>query len=250
METGNASVHGREYEIRARDCGADGFVRDEALFEVLQEEAAAHADSLGIGFHDLLPAGRTWLLARMRLDLGRRPRYRERITVSTWPSGLSGLIALRDFKISGPDGERLAGATSSWLLVDFATRRPLRPEPMRDLLPSDPERILAADAAKLEDFPGKPAGRAFRVLASDLDVNGHVNNTVYVRMLEDFLAEGPDGRKPRSTEINFLGEAFLGDELSVWLGGTAGEAEGKTETLDAKLVSAKGVECARFRLRR
>lgn len=246
MDRNPSSIHERGYEVRARDCGADGLMKDEAIFEVLQEEAAAHADSLGVGFANLLPEGRTWLLARMRLELDRRPRYREKFTVSTWPSGLAGLIALRDFRIRDADGGTAARATSSWLLVDFETRRPLRPELVKDHLPAGPERALDADAAKIPDFDGAPLGRPFRVLASDLDVNGHVNNTVYARMLEDSLAEAPGARKPSGIEINYLNEAFLGDELAA-LSAPLGP-EGGRETLGAKLVSAKGVECARFRL--
>jgi medium-chain acyl-[acyl-carrier-protein] hydrolase len=242
MDLGRPSVHRREYEVRARDCGADGGIKDEALLEVLQEEAAAHADSLKVGFSDLLPAGRTWLLARLRVDVDRRPRYRERLSVSTWPSGLAGLIALRDFLVESAEGEVLARASSSWLLVDFATRRPLRPELVKEHLPEGPARVLDADPAKIPDFGGTPGGGPFRVLASDLDVNGHVNNTVYARMLEDGLAEEGGERRPRSIEANFLGEAFRGDELSLILS----EASGDKRL--AKLVNGSGAECARFSL--
>src|SRR5512133_2272889 len=118
MEPDHPSIYRRGYEVRARDCGSDGLIKDAAVFEILQEEAAAHADSLRVGFNDLLPAGRTWLLARMRVVIDRRPRYREALSLSTWPSGISGLIALRDFFVKSRDGETLARATSSWLLVD------------------------------------------------------------------------------------------------------------------------------------
>jgi medium-chain acyl-[acyl-carrier-protein] hydrolase len=236
------SVYKRTYEVRARDCAADGSIKDEAIFEILQEEAAAHADSLRVGFNDLLPAGRTWILARMRLDVERRPRYRETLSVATWPSGIAGFIALRDFYIMDSPGAVLARATSSWLLVDFKTRRPLKPDLVREYLPEGPERALRADAAKIPDFEGSPLFKPFTVLASDLDVNGHVNNTVYVRMLEDALAESGDAGRPVSIEINFLSEAFRGDQLSASL------SDGPPGRRGAKLVSGAGVECARFSL--
>lgn len=242
MNLDHPSVYRRTYEVRARDCASDGAIKDEAVFEILQEEAASHADSLRVGFSDLLPAGRTWILARMRLDLERRPRYREALSIATWPSGIAGFIALRDFYIMDARDGVLARATSSWLLVDFKTRRPLKPDLVREHLPAGPERALPSDASKIADFEGSPAFKPFTVLASDLDVNGHVNNTVYVRMIEDVLAEAGGADRPVSIEVNFLSEAFRGDVLSASL---SGAIEGRRS---AKLVSGAGVECARFSL--
>ncbi len=253
-----SSTHIRSYSVRARDCSSDGLMKLESLFEVLQEEAAAHADARGLGFEDLLPQGRTWLLARMRAELGRRPRYRESIEVETWSRGSSGLIAMRDFLLRGADAQIIVRATSSWLLVDFKTRRPLRPDSLSALLPPRSERALNVDAVKLEDFPNAddkvpPLSQAsgslrnLRVLASDLDVNGHVNNTVYLRLLEDFLIEAHGAPLPAfsSIEVNFLSEAFLGQEIGLSMAQISSEPGGPWL---ARLKDPQGTEFACFRL--
>jgi medium-chain acyl-[acyl-carrier-protein] hydrolase len=246
------AIHKASYVVRARDCGADGEMKSEALFEVLQEEAGAHADAHGWGFADLLPQGKTWFLARIRLVVARRPRYRERLELRTWSRGAAGLIALRDFVILGEGGDIAARASSSWLLVDMGSKRPLRPDKVAEALVPHCERALEADADKIPEFASVPAilpdgtaASGFMVRPSDLDVNDHVNNTVYVRMLEDALAEAGNMPKPGSIEVNYVSEAFLGDRLSLeW----EGEAAAGGASFRARLVGGKGIEYARFRL--
>ncbi len=218
-KSASPSVYSEKYALRSVDCGADGAMRLDAVFEVLQEAAGYHADLCGAGFMELLPAGRTWILSRMRVDLLRPMRYRDVIEVATWPRGVQGLLALRDFRITDAEGREAALGTSSWLLVEVATRRPLRVEEyLSERFRLTDDSVFGSDAVKLADFevhPGANGASAFRVRPSDLDMNGHMTNTAYLKMLSDGLAESFPGFVPSSVTVNFLAEAFLGDELAL-----------------------------------
>ena len=54
-----------------------------------------------------------------------------------------------------------------------------------------------------------------RVVYSDCDYNGHINNTHYPDLLCDFLPDG-ETRPVADVVINFLGEAPFGDTLTVY----------------------------------
>jgi medium-chain acyl-[acyl-carrier-protein] hydrolase len=70
-----------------------------------------------------------------------------------------------------------------------------------------------------DDFPALPPLRSagapvsFRAQASDIDLNDHVNNTVYLDWALRAIQGEARRKKPRSLEAAFLGEARLGDEI-------------------------------------
>ena len=103
------------------------------------------------------------------------------------------------------------------MLIDLNLRRPVRiPEGMRNLLPKNPGRLkedLALEkVAFLENSEGKDS--TYRVVYSDLDMNHHVNNINYLKwVLDDFEYSYRQKYRLGSIEINYLAEAFFGDQL-------------------------------------
>jgi acyl-ACP thioesterase len=193
------------YEIDARN---RALLR--TITNYLQEAAVRHAIELGVA-RGQLGEGRTWMLSRLRVEMEAWPRWRDAVTVETWPSGIERLFALRDFRI----GPRWGVATSAWMVVDTRRRRPVRvPESVKALRPEDPERVLEAFGELPPEGPDEPAERTmeFPVRWSDCDVNGHANQASYVGWMTDVL---PDeflrAHEPRSFEIEFRAEARPGD---------------------------------------
>jgi acyl-ACP thioesterase len=127
------------------------------------------------------------------------------------------LLALRDFRISAGDGRELAAGTTSWLVIDTATRRPKRiSEIADDMVIHSTDRALGRNAERLNfTLEGTP-GRIYEVGYSDIDMNNHVNNVTYLRWALDsfelgFLKE----HKLTDISINFLAEALYGDRITV-----------------------------------
>ena len=142
------------FSIRAYEVGPDETASVLTVCDLLQEAAGEHARAADREGFPLPNGGRsTWVLARLRLQLHRRPRMRERVEVETWPSDLDGLRATRDFRLSA-DGEPLAVATSTWFLMDVARRRPVRlPRDMADFAERGKPRALTLDDAPAPEPP-------------------------------------------------------------------------------------------------
>jgi acyl-CoA thioesterase FadM len=68
---------------------------------------------------------KAWILSLLHLTIDRLPRWEEEIVVETWPSGLDGLRATREFVLS-VEGAAAARATSAWLVFDTERRQPAR----------------------------------------------------------------------------------------------------------------------------
>lgn len=205
-----------EHRVRVRfyevDCS--GLIKPTSIFNYLQDAAASHVRKLGVAVSDLKARNLTWVISRFNLRLMQYPRGNDVLTIRTWPSTLDGLFSCREYVITGGDGNEVAVATSSWAAVNIASRRPVR---LKDHLPDFP---LLAKRALEDDFlslpvPDTVAGeKLFQVRRSDLDINRHVNNAVYVEWaLETVPDEIANRYRLSAIEVGFRGEAFHGDTV-------------------------------------
>lgn len=183
------------------------------LLDAMQETAGRHAEKLGVGVRDLHAKGLTWVLARMHVKIASVPAAGETVHIATWPSGRHRLFAVREFKLSDAAGGEILRATTAWALMNMGTRRPSRLDPHLPVFTRHPERMLADDFAPLPPVEQTGSQARFRAAAADIDINDHVNNTVYLDWALRAVPAGARGRKPLGLEVAFLGEARLGDEV-------------------------------------
>ena len=199
------------FTVRAYEVGPGETARLLTLCDYVQEAAGEHARALGVERFTLPSGVGAWVLHRLRIEVGRRPRWRETVTVETWPSAHDGLRARRDALLLDAGGGVVARAATHWLVLDLARRRPLRlPDAVTRLAP--PDRPFALP---LPDAPTALAGDAETELRAtvgraDLDRNAHANN---VRFAAWALDAGPPDQNPASLDLAFRAEAVRGDAL-------------------------------------
>ncbi len=187
------------------------------VFDYFQEGAIRHADSLGAGREDLAEKGQAWILSRISVVVERRPKFREQITVRTWPRGCEKLFARRDYDILDADGSILARGRSGWLVLDIEKRRPLRPQPVVEPLPKNEGLDALDETANPATREGLlPAGTRIPCY-SDIDYNGHVNNARYVQWIQDITDADrlirADGMR---LDLSYLSETKLGEEAALF----------------------------------
>ncbi|MCJ2163574.1 MULTISPECIES: acyl-ACP thioesterase domain-containing protein [unclassified Pseudodesulfovibrio] len=202
------------YNIRSYEPRMDGHVSIASLCNQLQDIASRHADSLGFGFHDLEESGHFWILARLHIMVNRLPRFGERTSIRTWPSGNERLVALRDFLIHDADG-LIGQATTSWVTMNKQTHRPDKPDQVlnRRFIPDREHAIVfptkSVTRLKQGDYTADLTARR-----ADIDINGHVNNVKHVELcFEAVPPEWADDHRCRGLDIQFRAEAFAGDKL-------------------------------------
>ncbi len=178
------------------------------VFELLQEAAIKHADQFAAGTQAMATRGESWVLNRIAADISRYPRYEEPVRVVTWSSGIRGFKGYRDFRVYCGD-ELVAAASSLWLYLNLRTKSLCRvPREVAAGFPSRPDTVFRPDLEKLALTPPGPAaaGCEVSVRYSDVDGNGHVNNTAYVDYLQTALVRRGLTPRPRRLEIQFLRE--------------------------------------------
>lgn len=208
------SVHIERFVVRSYEVDPSGRATPQTLGDYFQEAAANHAHRRGLdGDAGSSETGWTWVLNRLRLRIHRFPAWREPVTVETWASGFAGALATREALFLSDAQERLAEATSRWIVIDLATRRPRRPPAGLAALPRpDRPRPFGDDAPPPEAPEDAPHTVRFTVRHSDLDVNRHVNNMCYLNWALE--AVPPDFRERHAlseVDLLFKAESVFGD---------------------------------------
>lgn len=174
---------GRRYEaertVRLGDAGLDGFLRLDALARFLQDVAAEDTAQAGMG-------SASWVVRRSVVELAGRPRFGERVRLTTFCGGLGGRWAERRTTVVGPAS--VVEVATLWVFVDEATGRPAP-------LPEGFHEAYAAAAGGRRvsgrlAHPAPPEGAARRpwpLRVTDFDVLGHVNNAAYWAPVDDEL---------------------------------------------------------------
>lgn len=239
-------VWSEELRVRSYEVDANGRASVLAVCNWLQEAAGNHATALVWAVDQLQAQGLTWVLSRLHLRLNRIPAWREPVTVTTWPAGAQRVYAVREFRVSGENGE-IGVATSGWLLVNLASRRPVRPpEPIAAMRAHTPARVLDDPFEKLPELERAEHERSFTVRYSDLDMNRHANNvSVIAWALEAVPEEVLLGSVLTEFEVDFRAEARYGDHITAQVCAP----EPPAEIFLHRLVHEGGREIARARSR-
>ena len=205
------------YTVKSFECDRNDTLRLLTLLNLFQDIADDSANEIGIGYDYLRTVGKAWVLIAMNVQIDRMPHLAEEITLKSWPSDVSALYTEREFEVWSASGERIIRACSQWIVIDFATRRPMH---LKDCLPEyEPihEKVILEDR-----FPKLPATERddyterFLVRYDDIDRNDHVNNAIYSLWASESLE--PQYRiehVPAGLIINFRKEGLFGEKIFV-----------------------------------
>ena len=205
----------KEYVVKSYEVDCNGFLRIVSLMDFLQDIATENAEFLGLGLEDCRKLNLSWVGSDYLVDIIRMPHLHETIKIVTWPAEEKLWGAVRDFVVFDANGHTIIKASSQWVLIDFVRRRPVA---LRKHFPDYHclnERVLPTDFPKIE-AAADGFLKEFHVRFDDIDVNEHVNNTVY----PVWAGEGLDKdfrlhHIPAQIQISFKKEALLENKVVV-----------------------------------
>jgi acyl-ACP thioesterase len=201
------------FTVSLHDAGPGGSIKIPVLFNYFQGVTGAHANSIGFGGADILKKGYTWVISRYRLSVIKLPGLFDKFIITTWRSGESGNFAIREFLITDEKGNTLVQATSSWMLLNFIKKEAVIPSTMYPGYPVNPERALDDSFSSVPEISRSQYEKEFSVRRYDLDMNNHVNNSIYAAWIIEAGEDLNEKRALRDIVLNFKGEVRYGESV-------------------------------------
>lgn len=206
------------HDVKSFECGPDSKLRIHNLMLLLQEAAYLSAEKLGFGYTDLKSKNMLWVLSNLKIQFFKFPKWTDRITIDTWPSGFNRLHGFRDYSVN-LQGVNLMNSTSEWLAIDVESRRPVNIANFEIELPDYGQRSLDE---KLNRLNPKRFGEGTEILEiivlhSAIDENGHVNNAEYIKWSLDGLSQAEINMgEILSLQVYFISEVFEKEKCKIY----------------------------------
>ncbi len=204
------------YPLRACDFDCYQRLQPAGVLDLFQDVAGRHSVELGIGIEQLMAQNKLWIVSSIYYEVVKTPKMYDEVTLRTWPLTPSVAVFPRDYVMEDAQGNLLVKGTSQWAVIDKEKRRVA---PAKGIYPQEllclEHRAFEEKISRLRDF--EPTGEGMQVIPtfSQLDCNGHVNNTKYANYVLDAL-QLPRETPIRTFHIHYRKELLLGIPVTVY----------------------------------
>lgn len=227
----------KDLTIQCYETDASWRLKPASFMNFAQEAAGNHAVYLGFGYDDLIASNTAWILSRVHVVFTDTPKWKEDITLTTWHKGLNRLFFLRDFILTDRQGRERVKATTSWLVLDLETRRLVRDPKLVEEGTVCAENVMETPADKVQMPKDVEAEHVMDhvVAYSDVDMNAHTNNAMYMQWAMDAVDYDIASTMPvKEFTINFNHETKPGDVVAIYKARVI-EGEGRRVFVEGKV---------------
>ena len=212
-------VYGFKSRINVYNVDMNRKARPAGLLREMQECGSRQMADQRPSYDELLDKGQALMLSRLDMIIPQEVSLDEEIEVYTWPCPSIRATFLRNYLVR-KGVETAAMISSQWTLVNSETRKIMKVDEVDfsnytmdeyvDVIPGSKFKISREETEGLENVGTKT------VKLSDVDYNGHMNNTYYVDMLCDYIPELTAGtHRVTAMRLHFSKEAPMGEIIEI-----------------------------------
>lgn len=205
----------QEFTITDNIVDCYGRLKPSMILFFAQEIAGQHCNLLCVDYETLAKHRMFWAVTRHRVQITRLPQRGETIRVETWPMPTTKVAYPRSMVAYDKSGNECFRSISLWVLMDMDTRNMILP---------GKSGISVVGTLRGNELPS-PLGlvpndhsqhRSRSVCFTDLDRNGHMNNTRYLDWIYDLLPSAfHQAHSPREFTVCYLSETLEGQTLDL-----------------------------------
>ncbi|MBQ5950753.1 MAG: hypothetical protein IJL66_01185 [Lachnospiraceae bacterium] len=206
----------KELRLRAEHVDCFRRLRLSVLMRLFQECCIAHTEELGMGREKTLDRGLLWVVNTETVVISRLPVYDESVTLVCRPGRTMHLFFPRQMEVLDETGRVLIRVGALWSLIDRETRRIADPAEHGVFIEGDlrPDDVMPALSLPHRELSGRAELSADY---SRVDINGHMNNAVYLDALTDLIEPERIGQIQRA-DLVFVKELPLGSRTELSYG--------------------------------
>ena len=237
-------IYSQNFEITDLHVDCRGRMLPSKLLYLMQEVAGTHFEKLSMDYEALAQRGLFWAITRNKVQITRLPMSGETIRLETWPMPTTRVAYPRSIVAYDEEGHEVFRSITLWVLMDLNNRSMILPgksgiDVAGTLRDNELASPLGLPARTLENRSSRS------VRFTDLDRNGHMNNTRYMDWIWDLLpGDFHAEHNLRELTLCYLNEAREGQQLDMaWGFGEEGilhvDAHRTSEEKDERIFAAK-----------
>ena len=167
------------FKILSSDCDRFGYLKMNRILVFMQELAGEHSELLGFSFADTLKLGAVWVVTRNAFEVLRYPRIAQTVVGRSFPGRPRRGIYPRYYRFEDEAGQPLIVGSSFWVLADVHSRQMTDLQAVVSGMPDTSQLApyYQNPGAAEELQTGQRQAFTWQPVYTDLDRNGHVNNT-------------------------------------------------------------------------
>ncbi|WP_085831804.1 acyl-[acyl-carrier-protein] thioesterase [Clostridium merdae] len=207
------SEYTQQVQLKTYDMDANVTLRPSALLRYCQEACELHLACYDLTHEKMSKDGIVFVFTRSGGIIHRWPSQHDPVTIVTRACGVVGVQFYRSFDFYCGE-EHLAEILQASVVVSTQEHKLLRPRAFLDYgVGAGENGGKRLDRLSLPKDMPVVGEREIRY--SDLDYNGHVNNSVYSDIFCDFVPGGMHGRTLREFQIHYAMESLEGEVLQI-----------------------------------
>ncbi|MBO7251542.1 MAG: hypothetical protein J6V25_02825 [Oscillospiraceae bacterium] len=205
----------QNFEINDMEVDCFGRLKSSMILLFAQQIAGQHCLKLSVDYDTLAKQRLFWAVTRHKVQITRLPVRGETIRIETWPMPTTRVAYPRSMVAYDQQGKELFRSISIWVLMDLDKRSMVLPG----------KSGITVDGTLLGNELAVPGGlsaknltnsRSRTVCFTDLDRNGHMNNTRYLDWISDLLPSAFHAEHSiREFTVCYLSEATETQKLNL-----------------------------------
>ena len=208
-------IYTQEFLITDNCVDCFGRLKNSTLLYFVQEVAGRHFANIAMDYDSLAEKGMFWAIIRQKVQISRLPSRGETIRLETWPMPTTRSAYPRSVVAYDEGGQEIFRSISIWVLMDLKNRKMILPGKSGIAVAGTLRGLELAMPASLTPMILKNTAER-RVSFTDLDRNGHMNNTRYMDWIDDLLSSGFHlEHTAREFTVCYLSEAREGQKLNM-----------------------------------
>ncbi len=212
-------MYTRNYTIESFMCHQNGILKPSYLFHMLSDIMGRNAASYGASFEYHLERNLVWVLVNYEVSVNRLPKVDETVSVGTLPYSFKKMYGYRIYEIKDAQGNTLVEGKGKFVLLDYQAKRLILPDQsLLDLFVDAHKTPMALPFKKQRSLQGAEHVGTKKTIVnpSYIDVNGHMNNAVYVALAYDFSPKDFfELTALKEIFVSYKKEAFVNDDLTL-----------------------------------
>ena len=207
----------RTIKVLSSLCDRYQHMRLSSLFSVLQEVSISDVERLGVPRSKTLDRGLLWVISRIRIELERPICYDEMIEVSTIAGEMTHMLFPRYYEIRDAEGNVILRGSAVWLLIYENSRLPVPPQREGIEIHGVSEAGMPSLPMGLRSIESDIPAVIRKVMYTDIDLNGHMNNTRYLDWIDDMYdMHFHEVTRVSEFQINYLKELSCGEQVTLY----------------------------------